>query len=72
MLVDEARRPGESNTLTQITIKLTVTDNCYGDPGHAPGGHEAAQRGVVNAHDASMAGEAFHFHGSSSRSCEAG
>src|ERR1700722_7043877 len=59
MLVDKAWRPGVSNALTQIAIELTVTDNCYGDPGHVAGGHEAAERGVVNAHDASMAGGAF-------------
>jgi len=72
MLVDEAWPPGESNALTQIAIELTVTDNCYGDPGHVAGGHEAAQRGVVNAHDASIAGGAFPFHRSSSQSREVG
>jgi hypothetical protein len=72
MLVDKARPPGEPNALTQIAIKLPVTDNCYGDPGYVAGGHEAAQRGVVNAHDASIAGGAFTFHRSCSQSREAG
>src|SRR5262245_66406054 len=51
MLVDEARYPGESNALTQIPIELSVTDNCYGDPGHVAGGEEVAHQGDVNAHD---------------------
>jgi hypothetical protein len=67
-----AVRPRESNALTQIAIELTVMDNCYGDPGHVAGRREAAQQGVVNAHDASMAGGAFQFYGCSSRSREAG
>jgi hypothetical protein len=50
MRVDKARLPGESNPLTQIAIEPTVTDKCYGDPGHVAGDHEAAQGGVVNAH----------------------
>jgi hypothetical protein len=51
MLVDEARRPGKSNALTQIAIELTDTDNRYGNPGHVAGGDETMQGGVVNARD---------------------
>ena len=72
MRVDKARCPGESNALTQIVIELTVTDNRHGDPRNIARRHEVAQRGLVNAHAASVAGRLLQFQGSNSSSQEAG
>jgi hypothetical protein len=65
MLVDKARRPGESNALTQLTIELPSRIIATAIPGTSPEVDEAAQQGIVNALDGNMAGRAFHFHTSS-------
>ena len=57
MLVDKARPPGEPNALTQIAIEPTLIGHCHGDPGNVTGGHEAAQQGVIDAHEQVWQGE---------------